>query len=105
LNEDFRRLADAGVDIIQIDEFLWSHGVSDWEIELLNRAWRGERAVLGARVRTASTRPRPLLVSGGRHGFKRYVLGDDPSGVEDEDEPTVRWPRCGRPCSTPTCRC
>src|SRR5882757_2779729 len=97
LNEDFRRLADAGVDIIQIDEFLWSHGVSDWEIELLNRAVAGVNVQFWVHVcRTASTRPRPLLVSGGRHGFKRYVLGDDPSGVEDEDEPTgplaALWP-------------
>ncbi|HEY3604062.1 MAG TPA: 2-hydroxypropyl-CoM lyase [Sporichthyaceae bacterium] len=85
LNEDFRRLADAGVDIIQIDEFLWSHGVSDWEIELLNRAVAGVPTQFWVHVcRTASNRPRPLLVSGGRHGFKRYVLGDDPAATEDE---------------------
>jgi 5-methyltetrahydropteroyltriglutamate--homocysteine methyltransferase len=85
LNEDFRRLADAGVDVIQIDEFLWSYGVSDWEIELLNRAVAGVDVQFWVHVcRSASTRPRPLLVSGGRHGFKRYVLGDDPSATDDE---------------------
>jgi 5-methyltetrahydropteroyltriglutamate--homocysteine methyltransferase len=78
LREDFRRLADAGVDIIQIDEFLWSHGVSDWEIELLNRAVSGIDVQFWIHVcRGASNRPRPLLVGGGRHGFKRYVLGDE----------------------------
>jgi 5-methyltetrahydropteroyltriglutamate--homocysteine methyltransferase len=95
LNEDFRRLADAGVDVIQIDEFLWSHGVSDWEIELLNRAVAGVNTQFWVHVcRSASTRPRPLLVSGGRHGFKRYVLGDDPSAAEDEptDPLAALWP-------------
>lgn len=85
LHEDFQRLADVGVDIIQIDEFLWSHGVGDWEIELLNRAVAGVDVAFWVHVcRSASTRPRPLLVSGGRHGFKRYVLGDDPSEITEE---------------------
>jgi 5-methyltetrahydropteroyltriglutamate--homocysteine methyltransferase len=43
--------------------------------------------------RSASARPRPLLVSGGRHGFKRYVLGDDPSATEDEPKTLAAlWP-------------
>jgi 5-methyltetrahydropteroyltriglutamate--homocysteine methyltransferase len=94
LNEDFRRLADAGVDVIQIDEFLWSHGVSGWEIELLNRAVAGVNVQFWVHVcRSASARPRPLLVSGGRHGFKRYVLGDDPSATEDEPKTLAAlWP-------------
>jgi 5-methyltetrahydropteroyltriglutamate--homocysteine methyltransferase len=96
LNEDFRRLADAGAAIIQVDEFLWSHGVSDWEIELLNRAVRGVPAQFWVHIcRAGSTRPRPMLVSGGRHGFKRYVLGDDPSEVaeaEDTGPLAALWP-------------
>jgi 5-methyltetrahydropteroyltriglutamate--homocysteine methyltransferase len=86
LREDFLRLADAGVDIIQLDEFLWSHGVGDWEIDLLNRAVSGVGVQFWVHVcRSASTRPRPMLVSGGRHGFKRYVLGDDRSEIAEEE--------------------
>jgi len=96
LREDFVRLADAGVDVIQVDEFLWSHGVSEWEIELLNRAVAGVGVQFWVHVcRAASTRPRPMLVSGGRHGFKRYVLGDDPSEVaeaEDAGPLAALWP-------------
>ncbi len=94
LREDFLRLADAGVDIIQIDEFLWSHGVSDWEIELLNRAVRGVDTQFWVHVcRTGSARPRPLLVSGGRHGFKRYTLGDEPSeSGENVGTLAALWP-------------
>jgi 5-methyltetrahydropteroyltriglutamate--homocysteine methyltransferase len=36
-----------------------------------------------------------MLVSGGRHGFKRYVLGDDPSEVaeaEDSGPLAALWP-------------
>lgn len=91
LREDFQRLADAGVDIIQIDEFLWSHGVSDWEIELLNRAVSGIDVQFWVHVcRGATTRPRPLLVSGGRHGFKRYVLGDQ--APEETGPLDALWP-------------
>jgi methionine synthase II (cobalamin-independent) len=96
LHEDFQRLADAGVEVIQVDEFLWSHGVSEWEIELLNRAVAGIDVQFWVHVcRAASTRPRPMLVSGGRHGFKRYVLGDDPAEVaeaEDSGPLAALWP-------------
>ncbi len=37
-HEDFLRLADEGVDIIQIDEFVWPYGMSDWEVEVYNLA-------------------------------------------------------------------
>ncbi|MBA3742181.1 hypothetical protein [Sporichthya sp.] len=94
MREDFARLADAGVDIIQIDEFLWSHGVSDWEIELLNRAVSGIDVQFWVHVcRGATNRPRPLLVEGGRHGFKRYVLGDEaPAGGDEAGPLDALWP-------------
>lgn len=94
LREDFLRLADAGVDIVQIDEFLWSHGVSDWEIDLLNRAVRGVDTEFWVHVcRTGSARPRPLLVGGGRHGFKRYTLGEDPADLGEAPGPLAAlWP-------------
>lgn len=93
LNEDFRRLAGAGVDIIQIDEFLWTHGVSDWEIELLNRAVAGVDVQFWVHVcRGATNRPRPLLVGGGRHGFKRYVLGDETAVDVDPGPLDALWP-------------
>ncbi len=93
LREDFLRLADAGVDIIQIDEFLWAHGVSDWEIELLNRATAGIDVQFWVHVcRGASNRPRPLLVGGGRHGFKRYVLGDQTEPADERGPLDALWP-------------
>ncbi|MGH3947565.1 MAG: cobalamin-independent methionine synthase II family protein [Pseudonocardiaceae bacterium] len=40
-NEDFKELADAGCDVIQIDEFVWPYGMGDWEVEVLNKAMEG----------------------------------------------------------------
>jgi methionine synthase II (cobalamin-independent) len=37
-NEDFKELADNGVDIIQLDEFVWPYGMGDWEVEAVNTA-------------------------------------------------------------------
>jgi methionine synthase II (cobalamin-independent) len=37
-HEDFLELADEGVDIIQIDEFVWPYGMTDWETEVYNMA-------------------------------------------------------------------
>jgi 5-methyltetrahydropteroyltriglutamate--homocysteine methyltransferase len=36
LNEDMKELAGIGVDVIQLDEFVWPYGMGDWEIEALN---------------------------------------------------------------------
>jgi len=36
LNEDMKELSAIGVDIIQLDEFVWPYGMGDWEIEALN---------------------------------------------------------------------
>jgi 5-methyltetrahydropteroyltriglutamate--homocysteine methyltransferase len=41
LNEDMKELADIGVDIIQLDEFVWPYGMGDWEIEALNATVKG----------------------------------------------------------------
>lgn len=40
-NEDFKELVDNGVDIIQLDEFVWPYGMGDWEIDALNAAVEG----------------------------------------------------------------
>jgi len=42
-NEDFKELADNGVDIIQLDEFTWHFGLSlgDWEVDVFNAAVDG----------------------------------------------------------------
>jgi len=37
-HEDFLELAAEGVDIIQLDEFVWPYGMSDWEVEAFNLA-------------------------------------------------------------------
>lgn len=37
-HEDFLELADVGVDVIQIDEFLWPYEISDWQVEVFNLA-------------------------------------------------------------------
>lgn len=39
--EDFLELADVGVDIIQLDEFLWPYGMEDWMVEVFNLAVDG----------------------------------------------------------------
>jgi 5-methyltetrahydropteroyltriglutamate--homocysteine methyltransferase len=41
LNEDMKELAGIGVDVIQLDEFVWPYGMGDWEIEALNAAMEG----------------------------------------------------------------
>jgi 5-methyltetrahydropteroyltriglutamate--homocysteine methyltransferase len=38
VNEDLKELAGLGVDIIQLDEFVWPYGMGDWEIDCLNMA-------------------------------------------------------------------
>ncbi|MGQ0576887.1 MAG: cobalamin-independent methionine synthase II family protein [Pseudonocardia sp.] len=38
VNEDLKELAGLGVDIIQLDEFVWPYGMGDWEIDCLNTA-------------------------------------------------------------------
>ncbi len=40
-HEDFLALADEGVDIIQLDEFVWPYGMSDWEVDVFNLAVDG----------------------------------------------------------------
>ena len=40
-NEDFKELVDNGVDIIQLDEFVWPYGMGDWEIEAVNASLEG----------------------------------------------------------------
>jgi methionine synthase II (cobalamin-independent) len=37
-HEDFLQLADVGVEIIQLDEFLWPYEMSDWQVEVFNLA-------------------------------------------------------------------
>jgi len=41
LNEDMKELVDIGVDIIQMDEFVWPYGMGDWEIDALNKVVDG----------------------------------------------------------------
>jgi 5-methyltetrahydropteroyltriglutamate--homocysteine methyltransferase len=41
LNEDMKELADIGVDIIQMDEFVWPYGMGDWEVDSINAAMEG----------------------------------------------------------------
>ena len=38
INTDLKELAAIGVDVIQLDEFVWPYGMGDWEIECLNAA-------------------------------------------------------------------
>jgi 5-methyltetrahydropteroyltriglutamate--homocysteine methyltransferase len=40
-HQDFLELADEGVDIIQLDEFLWPYGMEDWMVEVFNLAVDG----------------------------------------------------------------
>ena len=40
-HEDFLELAEAGAEIIQLDEFLWPYEMSDWQVEVFNLAVDG----------------------------------------------------------------
>lgn len=44
-NEDFKELADVGVDIIQLDEFLWPYEMDDWQVEVFNMSVEGVSGV------------------------------------------------------------
>jgi len=51
-NEEFKELARAGVDVIQLDEFTWHYGVQlgDWELEAFNAAVDGVDADIHVHV-------------------------------------------------------
>jgi 5-methyltetrahydropteroyltriglutamate--homocysteine methyltransferase len=51
-NEEFKELARAGVDVIQLDEFTWHYGVDlgDWELEAFNAAVDGVDADIHVHV-------------------------------------------------------
>jgi 5-methyltetrahydropteroyltriglutamate--homocysteine methyltransferase len=44
-NEDLKELADAGVDAVQFDEFLWPYEMGDWQVEVFNKAVEGVSGV------------------------------------------------------------
>jgi 2-hydroxypropyl-CoM lyase len=50
VNEDMKELAGIGVDILQMDEFVWPYGMGDWEIESLNAAVKGVDAQIWVHV-------------------------------------------------------
>ncbi|MGH9024299.1 MAG: cobalamin-independent methionine synthase II family protein, partial [Acidimicrobiia bacterium] len=50
INEDLKDLAALGVDIIQIDEFVWPYGMGEWEIDCLNTAVEGVDAQIWLHV-------------------------------------------------------
>jgi len=51
-NEEFKELAAAGCDIIQLDEFTWHFGLSlgDWEVDVFNAAVEGVDAEVHVHV-------------------------------------------------------
>ena len=51
-NEEFKELARAGVDVIQLDEFTWHYGVQlgDWELDAFNAAVDGVDADIHVHV-------------------------------------------------------
>ena len=72
LNEDMKELADIGVDIIQLDEFVWPYGMGDWEIEALNATVKGVgRPDLGAHLLGQLRRHAGLRVLRGRRRARR----------------------------------
>lgn len=91
--EDFAVLADEGVDVIQIDEFAWAGGVTDWEIEVLNRAVKGIGCQFWVHVCWGqSTRPRPLLQTVEPGGFKRYTMEPHLHDAPDAGRAEPLWP-------------
>ncbi len=97
-NEEFKELADAGCDIIQIDEFTWHYGLSlgDWEIDVFNAAIDGVDAQIIAHVCWGNYMGTPgYLPSGPAHGDApdkegtEYVIG-----LREKDVGTVRARAC-----------
>jgi 5-methyltetrahydropteroyltriglutamate--homocysteine methyltransferase len=50
INEDLKELAGVGVDIIQLDEFVWPYGMGEWEIDCLNAAIKDVEAQIWLHV-------------------------------------------------------
>lgn len=70
-NQEFKELVDAGVDIIQLDEFTWHYGLSlgDWEIDAFNAAIDGVDAQTIVHVCWGNYLGTPgYLPSGAMHG-------------------------------------
>lgn len=79
-NEDFRELADNGVDIIQLDEFVWPYGMGDWEVEVFNRAVEGISCQFWAHVcwGNYSGTPGYFPLEGADREFGAYILDRRP---------------------------
>jgi 5-methyltetrahydropteroyltriglutamate--homocysteine methyltransferase len=50
INDDLKELAAVGVDIIQLDEFVWPYGMGEWEIDCLNAAVKDVEAQIWLHV-------------------------------------------------------
>jgi methionine synthase II (cobalamin-independent) len=89
-NEDFKELADNGVDIIQLDEFVWPYGMGDWEVEALNRAVEGVGAQFWVHVcwGNYSGTPAYLPMEKADTEFGAYILDRRPS---DAAAPERAW--------------
>jgi 5-methyltetrahydropteroyltriglutamate--homocysteine methyltransferase len=81
-NEEFKELARAGVDVIQLDEFTWHYGVQlgDWELEAFNAAVDGVDADIhvhvcwGNYLGTSGFLPSPDEVGQPTREGEEYVL-------------------------------
>ena len=100
-HEDFLQLAEEGVDIIQLDEFVWPYGMSDWEVEAFNLAVDEVpgRAVLGPHLLGQLLRHAGLLPRRGREGVRRLGARQAPVGRR---RARARARRSSRRRSTPT---
>ncbi|MFC4941908.1 cobalamin-independent methionine synthase II family protein [Pseudonocardia sp. GCM10023141] len=62
INEDLKELAGIGVDVIQLDEFVWPYGMGDWEIDCLNAAIKDVDAQIWLHVCWGNLGPSPAYL-------------------------------------------
>ncbi len=88
-NEEFKQVADAGADIIQIDEFGWAYGLSlgEWENDHFNTMIEGVDAQIVAHVCWGNYQgTKGYLPSGPMHGDNPEREGTEYIAALREDE-------------------
>ena len=97
-NEEFRQIADAGADVIQMDEFGWHYGLrlGEWENDVFNAAVEGVDATILTHVCWGNfIGTKGYLPSGPMHGDNPEREGTEYIwALRDEDGFTARSKAC-----------
>lgn len=93
-NEDFKELADNGCDIIQIDEFVWPYGMSDWEVEVFNAAVEGVSCDIWVHTCWGNYSGTPgYFPDEGEKEFGAWVLDKRPSDAPSPERAAALFPQ------------